>query len=235
MAFQKGTFNTIAQNAAQFGGSYVIWARVRELYQGGGLIDHTKYAPGTVIPAGTMVKFNGAGKEVTIITADSNAGAAEVDTLTVLSGVAAAGNISIKLNGGTAKTVAVAEGDTPEQVATKIAAETYTGWVAAANGAVVTFTKSAAGAVTAPVFTDTGTTGVTADFEVTVSGQAADGTSLTDVNGLIFEDVCIPDGCIHATCAVVRGGRIYADRVAGGGLPKSIEAQLPMIEFVRED
>lgn len=236
MALQRGTFNTIAQNSTQFGGAKVIWARVRELFQGGGWIDHTKYAPGTVIPAGTMVKFNGAGKEVQIITADGNAGVAEVDTLKILTGATTAGNITIKLAGGANKTVAVTtDEDTPAKVATKIAAETFTGFTAVADGDTVVFTKSAVGAVAAPVFTDTGTTGVTAEFEVTVAGVDADGSDLTDVNGLTFEDVCIPDGAIHATCAVVRAGRIYADRVASGGLPTSIEAQLPMIEFVRED
>ena len=73
-----------------------------------------------------------------------------------------------------------------------------------------------------------------ATAEVVTAGAAANG-SLDDVNGLIFEDVCIPEGCILATCAVVRAGRIYADRVNGGGIPKAVEKQLPMIEFVRED
>lgn len=130
MRFQEGTFNTIGQRQAQFGGNFPVWDRVRELYKGGGKIDASQFAPGTVIGAGTMVKFNGPGQEVEIITA---------------------------------------------------------------NG------------------------------------------SLDDVNGLIFEDVCIPEGCILATCAVVRAGRIYADRVNGGGIPKAVEKQLPMIEFVRED
>ncbi|MEA4949262.1 MAG: hypothetical protein VB068_06370 [Petrimonas sp.] len=233
---QKGTFNTIAQNTTQFGGAKVIWARVRELFQGGGKIDHTKYAPGTVIPAGTMVKFNGPGKEMEIITANGSAGAAEVDTLTVLTGATTAGNITIKLAGGSNKTVALTtDEDTPAKVAAKIAVETFTGFMAVADGETVVFTKNVVGAVAAPVFTDTGTTGVTAEFEVTVAGMDADGSNLEDVNGLTFEDVCIPDGAIHATCAVVRAGRIYADRVEGGGLPASIEKQLPMIEFVRED
>jgi len=53
----------------------------------------------------------------------------------------------------------------------------------------------------------------------------------SDVNGLIMDDVLIPDGAVLATCAVVRAGRIYADRA---GLPTGIEANLPMIEFVHE-
>ena len=130
MSIQKGTFNTIAQNSSEIGGHYPVWSRVRELYQGGGFINLNDYSAGDVIQAGTMVKFNGAGKEVEIIAENAS------------------------------------------------------------------------------------------DFSV--------------VNGLIFEDVCIPEGCILATCAVVRAGRIYADRVGSNGLPTDIEAQLPMIEFVRE-
>ena len=230
--FQKGTFNTISQNESQFGSHFPIWSRVRELFQGGGIIDTSGLAPGTVIGAGTMVHFAGPGKEVTIITADGVTGAKEVDKLTVTKGATAAGNVTVTL-GGTAKTVAVTtDDDTPEEVATKIAATAFTGWTAAADGAVVTFSKTAAGVCEAPKFS-AGSTGVTGTVEVKTAGITASG-SLDNVNGLIFEDVCIPDGCILATCAVVRAGRIYADRVNGGGLPTTVESKLPMIEFVRE-
>lgn len=127
---QKGTFNTIAQSNTEIGGHYTVWTRVDKLFQGGGYIDTTAYNAGDVIPAGTMVHFAGAGKQVTIV-------------------------------------------------------------------------------------------------------KAEDTDALASVNGLIFEDVCIPDGVLVATCAVVRAGRIYADRV-NGGIPAQVEAQLPMIEFVRE-
>ena len=231
----KGTFNTIGQDSQSFGGSMVIWSRVRELYQGGGYIDPADFPAGTVIPAGTMVKFNGAGAEVNVITTIGNAGIAEVDTLTVTAKATASGNLTVTLDGDVAVTVAVlSTDDTPEKVATKIAAETYTGWTAEADGAVVTFTADDEEAKAAPVFA-AAATGVTAAFAVTVAGVDADGSDLTDVNGLIFEDVYMPEGTISASCAVVRNGRIYADRVAGGGLPASIESQLPMIEFVRED
>lgn len=153
---QLGTFNTISQSQSGFGGNFPVWSRVRELYQGGGMIDVAKMGlkPGDIIHAGTMVKFNGAGKQVEVFTADEVTGVKAVVT-------------------------------------------------------------------------------VTGDIEETVKGAPAGG-KLTDVNGLVFEDVCIPEGCILATCAVVRAGRIYADRVFGGGIPKLVEAQLPMIEFVRE-
>lgn len=144
---QLGTFNTIGQFRSEFGGNFPVWSRVRELYQGGGVIDVVGMGlkPGDIIHAGTMVKFNGPGKQVEVITAE----------------------------------------------------------------------------------------GATETTELTKQGATASG-NLSGVNGLVFEDVCIPEGCISATCAVVRAGRIYADRVAGGGIPKSVEAQLPMIEFVRE-
>lgn len=230
----KGTFNTITQSSQSIGGNRVVWSRVRELYQGGGFIDVSKYAPNTVIPAGSMVKFQGAGKEVLVITADGQAGVAEVAQLTVTEGATASGNLTVTLD-GTAVTIAVLDtDDTAAKVAAKIAAGTYTGWTAKAEGDVVTFTASDKEAKEAHVFA-AAATGVEAVFEVLVKGIDPDGSSLEDVNGLIFEDVYMPEGTIHATCAVVRNGRIYADRVLGGGLPSSIESQLPAIEFVRED
>ena len=230
----KGTFNTITQSSQSIGGNRVVWSRVRELYQGGGYIDVSKYAPNTVIPAGSMVKFQGAGKEVLVITPVGQAGIAEVAQLTVTEGATTAGNLTVILD-GTAVTITVAATDnTAAKVATKIAAGNYTKWTVKAEGDVVTFTASAKGAKKAPAFA-AADTGVEAVFKVLVKGVDPDGSNLTDVNGLIFEDVYMPEGTIHATCAVVRNGRIYADRVLGGGLPSSIESQLPAIEFVRED
>lgn len=70
--------------------------------------------------------------------------------------------------------------------------------------------------------------------EVTVV-KITDATNLPKVNGLIFDDVCIPSGVIEATCAVCYDGRIYANRANGGdGLPMSLKAQLPAVEFVYE-
>lgn len=230
----KGTFNTITQSSQSIGGNRVVWSRVRELYQGGGYIDVSKYAPNTVIPAGSMVKFQGAGKEVLVITADGQAGAAEVAQLTVTKGATTAGNLTVTLDGTGVTITVAATDDTTAKVANKIAAGSYTGWTAEAEGDVVTFTASDNEAKEAPAFA-AASTGVEAEFEVLVEGVDPDGSSLEDVNGLIFEDVYMPEGTIHATCAVVRNGRIYADRVLGGGLPSSIESQLPAIEFVRED
>lgn len=234
---QLGTFNTISQSRSGFGGNFPVWSRVRELYQGGGMIDVAGMGlkPGDIIHAGTMVKFNGAGKQVEVITADGVTGVKAVVTLTITEKASGDGDLSIVL-GGKSYSVAVtsASGSTPELVATKIEGEksSFAEWDVERSGATVTFTQKTAAQLYAYMFIP-GNTGVTGDIEETVKGVPAGG-KLTDVNGLVFEDVCIPEGCILATCAVVRAGRIYADRVFGGGIPKSVEAQLPMIEFVRE-
>lgn len=234
---QLGTFNTISQSQSGFGGNFPVWSRVRELYQGGGMIDVAGMGlkPGDIIHAGTMVKFNGAGKQVEVITADGVTGVKAVVTLTITKEASVDGDLSIVL-GGKSYSVAVtsASESTPELVATKIegAKSSFAEWDVKCNGATVTFTQKTAAQLYAYMFIP-GDTGVTGDIEETVKGVPAGG-KLTNVNGLVFEDVCIPEGCILATCAVVRAGRIYADRVFGGGVPKSVEAQLPMIEFVRE-
>ena len=229
----KGTFNTIVQGSQKIGESKVIWSRVRELYQGGGTIDPDKFPPNTIIPAGTMVKFNGPGKEVDIVTADGNPGTKEVNILVIANGATAEGNISITLNGNDVN-VALTGNETPEAIAAAIAATAFADYSVTANGNMVVFAADAVGVKEEPVF-DAGDTGVIAEFETPVKGTEPQISDLTQVNGLIFEDVYMPEGTIHATCAVVRAGRIYADRVAGGGLPDGIEDQLPMIEFVRED
>lgn len=234
---QLGTFNTISQSQSGFGGNFPVWSRVRELYQGGGMIDVAGMGlkPGDIIHAGTMVKFNGAGKQVEVITADGVTGVKAVVTLTITKKASGDGDLSIVL-GGKSYPVAVtsASESTPELVATKIegAKSSFAEWDVKRSGATVAFTQKTAAQLYAYMFIP-GNTGVTGDIEETVKGAPAGG-KLTDVNGLVFEDVCIPEGCILATCAVVRAGRIYADRVFGGGIPKSVEAQLPMIEFVRE-
>ena len=234
---QLGTSNTISQSRSGFGGNFPVWSRVRELYQGGGMIDVAGMGlkPGDIIHAGTMVKFNGAGKQVEVITADGVTGAKAVVTLTITKKASGDGDLSIVL-GGKSYSVAVtsASESTPELVATKIerAKSSFAEWAVERSGATVTFTQKTAAQLYAYMFIP-GNTGVTGDIEETVKGVPAGG-ELTDVNGLVFEDVCIPEGCILATCAVVRAGRIYADRVFGGGIPKSVEARLPMIEFVRE-
>jgi hypothetical protein len=234
---QLGTFNTIGQFQTGFGGNFPVWERVREFYQGGGMIDVAGMGlkPGDIIHAGTMVKFNGPGKQVEVITADGVTGVKAVVTLTITKKASSNGDLSFVL-GSKSYSISVtsAAENTPELVATKIenGKATFAEWDVKRSGATVTFTQKAAAQAQTCMFIP-GNTGVAGDMELTKQGIAASG-NLSDVNGLTFEDVCIPEGCILATCAVVRAGRIYADRVAGGGIPKSVEAQLPMIEFVRE-
>lgn len=234
---QSGTFNTIGKFQSEFGGHFPVWSRVRELYQGGGMIDVAGLGlkPGDIIHAGTMVKFNGPGKQVDVITADGVTGVKAVVTLTITKEASSDGDLSFVL-GNKSYSIAVTSSSesTPELVATKIEGgkSAFTEWDVKRSGATVTFTQKTAGQVQTCMFIP-GNTGVTGNMELTKPGITASG-SLSDVNGLTFEDVCIPEGCTLATCAVVRAGRIYADRVAGGGIPKSVEAQLPMIEFVRE-
>lgn len=63
--------------------------------------------------------------------------------------------------------------------------------------------------------------------------KSTDTENLTKVNGLIAYNVVIPKDktLVDATCAITREGKIYADRA---GIPTSVEALLPKIEFVRE-
>lgn len=70
--------------------------------------------------------------------------------------------------------------------------------------------------------------------EVTIV-KITDAENLPKVNGLVWNDVCIPTGVVEATCAVAYDGRIYANRANGGdGLPESLKSQLPAVEFVYE-
>lgn len=50
------------------------------------------------------------------------------------------------------------------------------------------------------------------------------------INGLTYEDVCIPTGCTFASVAIVTSGKIWADTT---DVPASVEPNLPMIEFIR--
>ena len=63
---------------------------------------------------------------------------------------------------------------------------------------------------------------------------SASAEKLAKVNALLYNDVCIPAGCILATGAAVTSGKIYADRAGEDGIPKCVESQLPMISFIRE-
>ena len=67
MSFRKEHSTPLAKGRRSSEGTSPVWARVRGLYKGGGTIDaFAVLPPGTVIGAGTMVKFNGSGQEVEI-------------------------------------------------------------------------------------------------------------------------------------------------------------------------
>jgi len=94
----------------------------------------------------------------------------EVDTLTVTGAATADGNITITLN-GVAFTVAVLNGDSESAIGDKIRATAMTGWTVGGTGgtAVVTFTKTAIGVCSIPLFS-AASTGVIATFFVTTYG-----------------------------------------------------------------
>lgn len=70
--------------------------------------------------------------------------------------------------------------------------------------------------------------------EIVKADAAAD--KLAKVNGLIFNDICIPSNPILASGAIVTSGKIYADRAGVDGIPLAVEnnGKLPMISFMRE-
>lgn len=64
--------------------------------------------------------------------------------------------------------------------------------------------------------------------------KATDTAKLSKVNGLIYNDICIPSNPVLASGAIVTSGKIYADRGGVDGIPPSVEPNLPMISFIRE-
>jgi hypothetical protein len=107
----------------------------------------------------------------------TSAGVAEVLRLIVTHAATASEDVSIVLNGAAGVDIAVASGDTVSQVATKIAAGSFTGWTPAASGDTVTFTATAVGQKTGANTFSGGTTGVTATAgieEVIVGVDAGD-------------------------------------------------------------
>lgn len=79
---QYGTPNTRFQSSAEIGGSFKIFTRKDKLYQGGGVINITGLKAGDKIGEGTMVIFNGPGKEVTLVkSTDSSTQLAKVNGL----------------------------------------------------------------------------------------------------------------------------------------------------------
>lgn len=57
--FEKGTFNTVSYGGTgEIGGSFPVWARIENRLVGGGhfAVGDDGLTPGTIVPAGTMVK-----------------------------------------------------------------------------------------------------------------------------------------------------------------------------------
>lgn len=105
---------------------------------------------------------------------DAVVGVAEIIELTVTDGAVANGDVEIVLRGSDPVIVAVLADETPTEVATKIALETYTGWVASSDGAVVTFTAEDDEAKEGVNSITGGDTGVDGTFEITTEGVDAE-------------------------------------------------------------
>lgn len=106
---------------------------------------------------------------------------AEVIKLTVTEVATTSEDVSISIRGATAVDIAVLDTDDLAGIATKIAAKTFTGWDVTSDGAVVTFTATAAGVKTGTNTFDGGTTGVEAGIVVDTEGAAATDGSVTFV------------------------------------------------------
>lgn len=105
---------------------------------------------------------------------DAVVGVAEIIELTVTDGAVADGDVEIVLRGSDPVTVAVLADETPTEVATKIALETYTGWVASSDGAVVTFTAEDDEAKEGVNSITGGDTEVDGTFDITTPGVDAE-------------------------------------------------------------
>ena len=104
----------------------------------------------------------------------------EVDTLTITSSATSNGNVTIVLN-GSYYTIAILNGDSSSQIATKIGATAFSGWTASVNGSVIVFTSTTKGAKSTPIYSG-GITGVSGIFVVSTNGS-----SLGTNKGLSFK------------------------------------------------
>jgi hypothetical protein len=99
---------------------------------------------------------------------------AEIIKLKINTGATAAGNITVSLRGAAAVTTALLiTDDLASEVATKVAAGTYTGWTASASSDTVTFTATATGAKTGTNTLVVNSTGVTGTFTINTPGVTA--------------------------------------------------------------
>lgn len=104
-------------------------------------------------------------------------------TLSVTAGASGTANITIFVQSfglNPVTTISVTSGDTATQVATKIRAGTYSGWVTGGSGTDVTFTQPDARTDMAVSFYDSGSTGVTASMTTTQAASIATAGSRID-------------------------------------------------------
>lgn len=70
----------------------------------------------------------------------------------------------------------------------------------------------------------------TYDSEYATIKDSDDSLTVGHHYGLIFNDVCVPDNCIFASCAIVTHGVVWADAI---DVAESQQTHMPGIEFIR--
>lgn len=70
----------------------------------------------------------------------------------------------------------------------------------------------------------------TYDSEYATIKDSGDSLTVGHHYGLIFNDVCVPDNCIFASCAIVIHGVVWADAI---DVAESQQTHMPGIEFIR--
>ena len=208
------SFNTYGQNSKTFGARYQVWAEVKGVKHGGGVIDATAFADanypvGSVIPAGTPVYLDKAGgtlKPIYFYELAKTLTAA--DTSAVLYG-----NYPLSADGGNLIAVPSAIGGDGTGVAYSAAVDNGDGTH------TITIQAEALGTAAA------GTVYAEADK----AGATAVVVETAVPNGLLLHDIVKEEGDTFATGAVVDEGRIFEDRIVA--IPAAYKAVLPGIKF----
>lgn len=206
------SFNTYGQNSKTFAGRYQVWAEVKGVKNGGGVIDATAFANypvGAVIPAGTPVALASAGGALTPIYFYELAETLlATDTEAVLYG-----NYPLAAAGGNLIAAPSAIGGTGTGVA----------YSAAVNNGDGTYTITIAANALGTAAAGT----VYAEANKAGTGAAVKETGVPA--GLLWHDIVKQEGDTWATGAVVDEGRIYGDRVVA--IPAAYKAAMPEIKF----
>lgn len=105
-----------------------------------------------------------------------------------------AGDVTITLNGAGTNVTLTNDDNTVEEVATKIAAESYTGWTVEQDGATITFTSTSYGNKTDAEFSG-GSTGVTGSMTTptqgVAGGEVVSSIALGGVDGVIADQTIV--------------------------------------------